>query len=100
MIMPSLAGDAFPRVLIESYSHGIPVIASNRGGAPEMIDENRTGFLFDPAREGDLEEKMRLFEDDRSMAGTLSSNCLDAARQFVGEKVVGQYIDLYRAVKK
>jgi glycosyltransferase involved in cell wall biosynthesis len=100
MIIPSLADDAFPRVLIESYSHGVPVIASNRGGALEMIAENRTGFVFDPAREGDLEEKMRLFSDDRNMVGRLSSNCLDAAKQFAREKVVKQYLNVYQAVTR
>ncbi|UCD94201.1 MAG: glycosyltransferase family 4 protein [Candidatus Zixiibacteriota bacterium] len=100
MIIPSLADDAFPRVLIESYSHGVPVIASNRGGAPEMIAENRTGFLFDPACKGDLEEKMRMFSDDRDKAGGFASYCLEAAGQFAREKIVKQYMGVYRAVMK
>jgi glycosyltransferase involved in cell wall biosynthesis len=33
--------------IAEAYSYGLPVIGSNLGGIPEMIQENKTGFLFE-----------------------------------------------------
>jgi len=33
-------------VVIEAFRNGTPVIASNRGALPELIDVNETGFIF------------------------------------------------------
>jgi glycosyltransferase involved in cell wall biosynthesis len=45
ILMPSLCWESFPRVAVESLINGIPVLASNRGGLPETLQE--AGFLFD-----------------------------------------------------
>jgi glycosyltransferase involved in cell wall biosynthesis len=49
--------EALGMVVVESFAFGIPVIGSNTGGIPEMISESINGMLFDPYKEGDLEEK-------------------------------------------
>jgi glycosyltransferase involved in cell wall biosynthesis len=45
VLMPSLWWESFPRVAVESLINGIPVLASNRGGLPETLQE--AGHLFD-----------------------------------------------------
>jgi len=57
-IIPSLWQEPFPRVLIESYSHQKPVIASKRGGIPENVMDGETGLLFDPDKASDFEKKL------------------------------------------
>lgn len=47
------ACEAFGRVTIEAYLAGIPVIGTNTGGTPELIEDGKTGFLY---RKGDIEE--------------------------------------------
>ncbi len=39
--------EAFGRVVAESMLAGVPVVSSNTGGIPEIIDNNENGFLFD-----------------------------------------------------
>ncbi|WP_282039752.1 glycosyltransferase family 4 protein [Saccharicrinis aurantiacus] len=46
LIIPSIWYEPFPRVLVEAYSYGIPVITTGRGGIGEMIRENETGFIY------------------------------------------------------
>jgi glycosyltransferase involved in cell wall biosynthesis len=41
-------GDGFGRTLIEAMLSGTPVIASDSGGHPEIIEHRVTGFLFPP----------------------------------------------------
>ncbi|MEK6477765.1 glycosyltransferase family 4 protein [Catalinimonas sp. 4WD22] len=48
VIISSIWHEPFPRVLVESYSFGRPVIASNTGGTHEMVVDDKTGLVFDP----------------------------------------------------
>lgn len=45
-IVPSEWDEPFGRIVIESFQKGVPVIASNRGGLPELVDEDRNGKIF------------------------------------------------------
>jgi glycosyltransferase involved in cell wall biosynthesis len=45
-IVPSTQPDSYPTVVMEANFRGIPVIASDIGGLPEMIKEGYNGFLF------------------------------------------------------
>ena len=44
--------------IIEAYSIGKPVIASNIGGIPEIVKNRRTGFLFESANAEDLTKQI------------------------------------------
>jgi phosphatidylinositol alpha-1,6-mannosyltransferase len=50
-VMPSLQ-EGFGIVFLEAMAFGKPVIASEHGGAPEIVQDGVTGFLVKP---GDLE---------------------------------------------
>ena len=45
LLVPSL-DEALPTVILEAFSAGTPVVASNVGGIPEMIENLINGFLF------------------------------------------------------
>ena len=47
LVVPSTVPEAAPRVILEAFSAGVPVLASAQGGIPELIEHNRTGFLID-----------------------------------------------------
>lgn len=53
-IVPSLCYEASPTVIFESLSAGVPVIASNLGGIPELIRAGENGYLFEPGNSGAL----------------------------------------------
>ena len=50
LVHASTQFDPLPTVLIEAARAGIPCVASCLGGAPEIIENGVTGFLFDPAQ--------------------------------------------------
>ena len=60
LIVPSLWNEPFGRIVIEANSYGIPVLASNRGGIPELIENGKNGYIFNSDKEGSFEEKLQL----------------------------------------
>lgn len=45
LVVPSTPADSTPRVIIEAFSAGVPVVAFAAGGIPEIIRDGETGFL-------------------------------------------------------
>ncbi len=48
LAVPSVSADATPRVILEAFSAGVPVIAFATGGIPELISHSLTGLLAPP----------------------------------------------------
>ncbi len=59
LVMPSIWYETFALVVIEAFACGLPVIASRLGAMQELIDDGRTGLLFDPGSAEDLANKIR-----------------------------------------
>jgi len=51
VIMPSIVPEAFGRIPIEANRLGTPAVVSNRGGLPETIVNEKTGFVVKPSPE-------------------------------------------------
>ena len=51
-MLPSILPDPFPTVILEAMSAARAVVATNQGGAPEMIEDRRSGILI-PLREAE-----------------------------------------------
>ena len=45
LAVPSAALDATPRVILEAFAAGVPVVAFASGGIPEIVEDGVTGFL-------------------------------------------------------
>lgn len=49
LVVPSLWLENSPLVIHEAFMAGLPVVASNLGGIPDLVTHARNGLLFDPA---------------------------------------------------
>jgi glycosyltransferase involved in cell wall biosynthesis len=59
VVVPSSDIDSTPRVVIEAFSGGIPVVAFPAGGIPEILEDGKTGFLADCATPAALAARIR-----------------------------------------
>jgi glycosyltransferase involved in cell wall biosynthesis len=95
LVLPSMT-EGLPLVLIEAMSQGLPVVASNVGGVPEIVIHERTGLLVPPMDVGalysaierildDVQLRIRCIEEGRSMAAV---NTLQAQMGKISEAVV------------
>ncbi|MEM3824259.1 MAG: glycosyltransferase family 4 protein, partial [Candidatus Bathyarchaeia archaeon] len=73
VVVPSLY-DAFPKVVLEAMACGIPVVASDVGGIPEMVSHGRTGFLVEPCNSSRLAEALVSVLMDEDLKRRLASN--------------------------
>jgi glycosyltransferase involved in cell wall biosynthesis len=59
VVVPSVCYDNMPNVVLESFAHGKPVIASKHGCFPEIIRENHTGLFFEAGNAYALAERLK-----------------------------------------
>ena len=57
LCLPSIR-EGCPNVILEAFASGRPVVGSNVGGIPEMIEDECNGFLFQPGDVNDLVNKL------------------------------------------
>jgi glycosyltransferase involved in cell wall biosynthesis len=63
LVLPTKCFEACPLVISEAMSHGLPVIASRIGGLGDLVDDGRTGLLFEPGNAADLADKIKRLWD-------------------------------------
>jgi len=74
--------DALPRSVVEASLMEKPIVASSVGGMPEIIDNNKTGYLCDVNNTEHWVEKIRFLLDNPNFAKSMGKN----ARRLVMEK--------------
>ena len=83
-IVPSECYDNFPMSILESFSVGTPVIASKAGGLPEVVEDGKNGFLFEPGNAYDLTEKMEYASSNPDMALQMGKYAYKCAKEKYG----------------
>ncbi len=74
VVVPSVCYENFPYNILESFAFGKPVVASDIGGIPEMVEDGRTGFLFQPHDADGLAAAMTRLAADGALRETLGRN--------------------------
>lgn len=86
LVLPSLWYEGFPMTIVEAFSQGLLVIASNLGGMASVIVHNETGLLFEQGNSDDLAEKIRVGFRDADAVDRMS----DLARHQFNTKYTDQ----------
>ncbi|MBQ3073816.1 MAG: glycosyltransferase [Ruminococcus sp.] len=76
-VYPSEWYENCPFSVIESQMFRTPVICSRMGGIPELLQENKTGLLFEAGNADDLKEKLEYFLYTPDVAESFTRNCKD-----------------------
>lgn len=81
VLVPSLS-ENFPVVALEAMSSGKPVIASKVGGIPELVSNNKNGFLVRPGNVEQIVEALLLLLENKSLRNKMG----EMGRKIVEEK--------------
>jgi len=60
-----------PFAVLEALSTGLPVVTTNVGGIPEMIENGKTGFLVAPSNSLELAEKILFYLEHPALASEM-----------------------------
>ena len=74
-VYPSEWYENCPFSVMESQMYGTPVLVSDLGGAPELVQAGRTGELFRGGDVQELTEHIRTLWDDHELCRRYSTHC-------------------------
>ncbi|MFC2156285.1 N-acetyl-alpha-D-glucosaminyl L-malate synthase BshA [Acidobacteriota bacterium] len=91
--------ESFGLSALEAMACGVPVIASNTGGLPEVISQGETGYLF-PVGDvtGMSNQALELLTDTESFSLFKKQARRRALQFFNADQVIAQYEELYQEI--
>jgi len=98
-LLPS-SSESFGLVALEAMSAEVPVVCSNAGGLPEVVEHGFTGFLHEPAHvAGYTASVLKLLANDglRRTMGRRARRV--AVERFSAEEMVGRYVQVYDSLR-
>ena len=88
--------EGFPYSILEAMQAGLPIVATNVGGIPEMIENNKTGLLAEPANPNNLAEKIIILINNKKKAEELGRSAKTrTASEFGLNKMVEETRKVY-----
>ena len=97
-VIPSVWPEPFGRVALESISQGTPVVATNRGGLKEIIDDSITGYITQTDVESLSKNIIRAVNNNSILRENIRNN-FPAIKKKFQEDNIEEYIKIYESLK-
>jgi glycosyltransferase involved in cell wall biosynthesis len=99
LVVPSIWNEPCCLVIGESHSQGVPVIASRRGGIPEIVRNGDDGFIYEPNHPNELAEIVARLLADRSIVAKMSAAIMAQPPGLGVDDWAGAYAGLYKRMR-
>jgi len=99
IIFPSIWPEPLGRIPLEAISSSKPIIASNIGGIPEIVNE-KTGILVKPNDKEELTKAILKLIKDKNLRLRLGKEANKLYDKFSQENFVRKMIDIYHQINK
>jgi glycosyltransferase involved in cell wall biosynthesis len=96
-VVPAIWPEPCPTVVLEAMAHGLPVIGSQIGGIPDLIEDGSSGLLVPPGEPARLAESMHALLADRELRDKLAAGARARSLKFDTEVVVPQVVGVYES---
>ena len=97
-VMPS-SSESLSNVIMESMAAGLPVVAADVGGNPELVRNGETGFLFTAGNEPQFRQALETLIEQPELRHQFGKRARQRAEaEFTIAKVRDQYQELYQTL--
>ncbi len=101
LIVPSHCFEGFPMVIAEGFATGLPVIASDLGSLPSIVEDQVTGLLFPPRDAAALGAAVTGLHADGERLGRMRRQARRRyERHFTARAAYRNLIDIYREARQ
>jgi glycosyltransferase involved in cell wall biosynthesis len=98
LCVPSTWRENSPGVVIHALTLGLPVLGTNKGGVPELIDHEKTGLLVEAGNESAWTQALeRVLQDRRELDGWRRT-ALQGAARFDQDVLANQFLNFMLSV--
>lgn len=97
LVMPSLA-DAYPLVVLEAMSTGLPVIVSENTGMADLIRKGGEGFVVPIRNSGEIAEKLTFLYEDRERCASMGMAAMATIHSLDWNNYQNICADFYRSL--
>jgi glycosyltransferase involved in cell wall biosynthesis len=97
MLNPSRV-DNMPNAILEAFASGVPVVSTNAGGIPDMVDDGRSALLVPVGDAEAMAQQALRVLSDRALAASLRSHGLQAVERYAWPVIRERWLHLYREV--
>lgn len=87
LVLPSLS-EGFSTVLLEGMAGGLPIVATNVGGNPEIVQDGVNGYLVEPCDYEIMSRKINKLLQDNGLWEAFSNNNLIKVRTYTWQNVI------------
>ena len=92
--------EPFGIVCLEAMACGKPVVASNVGGIPFVVEDGKTGLLFESGNIEDLAEKVIMLLKNKELREKMGEAGRERAKEFTWDKIAEQTVGVYKEIIK
>ena len=97
IVLPSVCFEGFPTILVEAMLLGKPIICSNIGGLPEIVDDEVTGLLVKPGDADELAQKIRYLWNNPELCMRMGEAGREKAlREYSEGRYYKRLMDIYQ----
>jgi len=95
LAVPSRSEDTLPTSALEAGFFGVPVVASRRGGLPEIVQDQVTGLLFENGDVQQLAQHLRILLSDSELRNNMGRKARERATSLFGrDRFVREFCEI------
>jgi L-malate glycosyltransferase len=90
--------DNMPVSILEAFASGTPVVTTDAGGIPYVVEDERTALVYKVGEWQSLAEQILRLLREPALASRLAANAYEESKRYRWESVRGEWLAAYRSL--